>query len=376
MCDFIDWLGTPIYESKDNPLLQSVKFFGRAQLQYAYVDGEDVNGDDFSADFDEIRRLRLGTEVKFLNYFKAKVNANLEDDNSPKGQDRDIQYSSLDEARVSFDIKKAFGAGALDGLTLNYGRHKVKMSQEVHTSSKKIKTVERSAPANKIYPVRMTGATLDASQGNWAAALGLFTTDDSRELASWNAGAALYGSATVEVAEGHEVILDFLWNDANGDAGDNRVADNNDYDLYEWALSAAWVASGPRWEVLVNGMVGDNGSQSKMAREGNFYGLVVMPSYEIVEDRLEGVLRYSYQGAEEDQGIRTNSRYFRRDHGGNVNSGRGDEHHSIYAGLNYFLCGHEAKFMAGVELESLDTPGAGDGDADGVTYWLAFRTYF
>ena len=98
-----------------------------------------------------------------------------------------------------------------------------------------------------------------------------------------------------------------------------------------------------------------------------------MPSYWLVEDKWEAVARYSYQGSDEDNGIRTNSRYARRDHGGDVNSGRGDEHHSIYGGLNYYLCGHKSKIMTGIEWETLDTT---SGDVDASTLWLAYRTYF
>jgi hypothetical protein len=56
-----------------------------------------------------------------------------------------------------------------------------------------------------------------------------------------------------------------------------------------------------------------------------------------------------------------------------VASGRGDEHHSVYGGLNYFLCGHNAKIMAGVEWETLQTM---SGDVDALTWWLAWRMYF
>jgi hypothetical protein len=92
-----------------------------------------------------------------------------------------------------------------------------------------------------------------------------------------------------------------------------------------------------------------------------------------MEDKLEAVARYAYLAGDDSAGIRTNSRYFRRDNGGDVNSGRGDEHHSIYAGLNYYFCGHKSKIMTGVEYETLDTD---EGDADATTLWLAYRTYF
>ena len=99
-----------------------------------------------------------------------------------------------------------------------------------------------------------------------------------------------------------------------------------------------------------------------------------MASRDLIADKLEAVVRYSAQGSDEAEGIRSNSRYFRRSkHTANVNSGRGDAHQSIYAGLNYFVCGHNAKIMTGVEWESLEAPA---GDADALTLWLAFRTYF
>ena len=84
--------------------------------------------------------------------------------------------------------------------------------------------------------------------------------------------------------------------------------------------------------------------------------------------------RYAYQGAEEDEGIRTNSRLFRAEILDNdVNGGRGDSHHSIYAGLNYYFRGDKSKVLFGIEYDNLATP---DGSADATTLWAAYRTYF
>lgn len=230
-------------------LIQAVRFFGRAQLQFAAIDGDDVNGNDFSDTFDEVRRLRFGAEVKALKYFTLRANANFEDDQTPSGGDRDIGYDSLDEALVSFDAGKMLGGNSpLDSLTLSYGRHKVNMGQEVHTSSKKIKTVERSAVANKLYPERMTGGTIEGSKGSVSATVGVFSTDESAEIADWSAGEAYYGNLTLERGNGDEILLDFLYNDASGTA-DNQVPDNVGMELYEWALSLAYVAKRGPWEL-------------------------------------------------------------------------------------------------------------------------------
>lgn len=376
-CDWCQCLtgkfGEPLYQNDDAMLIQAVRFFGRAQVQFAAIDGEDVNGNEFSDTFEEIRRLRLGAEVKALKYFKIKANANFENDLTPSGGDRDIGYHSLDVALVTFDAGKLLGGGGIvDSLVLNYGRHKVTMGGEVHTSSNKIKTVERSAVANKVYPNRMTGVSANASKGNLSGTVGVFTTDFSEEFGDWNAGEAFYASLTAVLGNGDHAILEFLYNDAN-DSSQNEVTDHVGMELYEWALSLAYIAQRGPWGLLVNGTVGDNGSSTSPNRTGMFYGLVVMPSYWVIAEKLEAVVRYSLQVAEEAEGIRSNSRYLRRDHGGAVASGRGDEHHSVYGGLNYFLCGHNAKIMAGVEWETLQTM---SGDVDALTWWLAWRMYF
>lgn len=372
-CQCLTKLGDPIYENDDAMLIQAVKFFGRAQLQFAAIDGEDVNGNDFSDTFDEIRRLRFGTEVKALKYFTLKANANFENDQTPSGGDRDIGYDSLDVATVAFDAGKLLGGGGIvDSLVLEYGRFKVDVGHEVHESSKKIKTVERSAPANKLYPERMTGGKIKAKKGNLSFAAAVFTTDHSAEIANWGSGEAYYANVTYELGNGDEILLDFLYNDANA-TDDNEITDNVGMELYEWALSLAYSGKRGPWEFMVNASIGDNGDVSNEYRSGTFYGLVVMPSYWVIADKLEAVARYSFQASEEDEGIRSNSRYLRRDHGGDVASGRGDQHHSIYGGLNYYFCGHNAKAMAGVEYETLDTM---YGDVEALTWWLAWRMYF
>ena len=60
-CDTLETIGT-VYNNKENPYIQKVKFFGRAQLQYGYIDGEGVDGGKFNEDFEEVRRLRRPNE--------------------------------------------------------------------------------------------------------------------------------------------------------------------------------------------------------------------------------------------------------------------------------------------------------------------------
>ena len=98
-----------------------------------------------------------------------------------------------------------------------------------------------------------------------------------------------------------------------------------------------------------------NGTYGRFDR-GDIYGVVVMPSMFIIEDRLEAVLRYQWASSTELQlrpgrGGHTSVRAFAEADG--VKISKGDENHTFYAGLNYYFCEDNLKLMAGVEHETL-----------------------
>ena len=352
-----DWCHTlktfgKVYSNKSNPYIQELKFFGRFQWQYGSVfDAEDFSGIDQSDDFTELRRFRIGTQIKFLNHFKLKVNANLEDGGP---NDTSLGYHSLDEAKLTFSAGDILG---LEDVHFTYGRHKFTFSEEAHTSSKKIKTIERSNIANYFYgSSRPTGLTLSGKKGGVAGTIGIFSTDTDLELAGWNEGIAYYANLQFDAAGGN-VNLDFIYNNAN--AGDVDTFG------YHWGASAAYTRTVGNWEIMANILYGEKHNGEAV------YGFVFMPSTFLIEDRLEAVFRYQFAGSDGDN-LKMSSRYAKRA-GGNLGS-KGDENHSLYAGLNYYLCGHNAKFQLGLEYETMHQQ---DGDdADALTAWLAYRMYF
>lgn len=368
--DWCSWLqskpGT-LYKNAENPWIQSFNIGGRFQFQAAYLDGEDVNGRDFNDTYDDYRRVRIETKTEFLKFFTANIKLNMVNDSRPSGGDLDWGYDTFDEAIFSFDIKKAFGAGSLDALKLNYGRFKFNMTEEVHLSSKEMYTIERSAIANKLYGAnsRPTGFTLDAALGKWSGTLGIFSSEDDADfIGGFNDGEAYYLSLAHETTDEWRFVLDFVIN--NEDGGD-------DYLGYAWATALNAIYTKDRFGALTTLVLGENNGAG--IRGGSFHSLMIMPYYWVMEDRLQAVFQYQYAGASEAEGMRTNSRYVRSQHdaGVNVNGGRGDELHTLYTGLNYLICGDNAKVMAGVEYASLDTPA---GNVNALTYLVAFRTYF
>ena len=407
--NFCSWLSSKpgtVYKNAGNPWLSEVNFFGRFHYNAAYVDGEGTNGKDWNEAYSEVRRFRLGTKIGFLNYFTFKGVVNLVDDLqgnasvTKEAQDLNWGYEDFDEATLTFDIKKAFALQEVDGLNLTYGRFKWHGGLEARTSSNELLTVERSALSNKLYDsARPTGIAVNVVKGPWNVTTGVYSTDgrlpetdlgESRAnrnnvdfLGTWNDDYMLNTEVIYTATDDLRLGWEFLYNHADR-VGNNAEGGDDNLVPYKWAstLSAEYAIGqgGVNAEVFL----GDNGNiETNEAREGMFGGLVITPYYWIVPAKLQAVVQYMYAGSEEDQGIRTNSRYFRgADNGvgagteGAVNSGRGDELHTLYAGLNYLICGDNLKVQAGVEYTNLSTPNVGDGDASALTYLFGFRSFF
>ncbi len=361
-----------LYKNSHNPYIQEVGIEGRLQWQTASTSVDDVTGADFNETFTEFRRARLGTKVKFLNYFTAKYQVNMVSDDRPSNGDIDWDYQDIDEAYLTFDLNKATGGSYFDDLSVGYGRYKYTLGYESTASSKKLLTVERSSLANKVYgSARPTGLKLEAAKGDWEFAAALYSTSqdgsEHETFGSWQDGETLWFHAGYAPDGPWSYGFDLSYNNAD-------VTDDNEIP-HKWATSINAEYDAGKWGIIGDLIVGENNDSGNAAREGTFYGAMVMPYYWLVDDKIQWVGQVQYMASDEDEGVRLNSRYVRRteSYGSDVNGGRGDQHLSLYTGLNYYLCDHNAKVQAGIEYQDLDTPA---GNVDALTYILAVRTYF
>jgi hypothetical protein len=394
--NFCTWLSSKpgtVYKNPGNPWLSEVQFFGRYHWQAAYIDGEGTNDRDFSETYTDARRFRIGAKIAFLNYFTYKGAVNLVEDQRFNGEKLTYGYQDFDESVLTFDVQRAFNISALDALTLNYGRIKWHGGLEARTSSNELLTVERSAISNKLYGShRPTGLYVNAVKGPVNAIVGIYSSDEATDIDGVDAGnvegwggwndslmynAEIIYSATDDLRIGWEL----LYNDAEERSGEDSLLD------YKWATTLSAEYAIGNGGVNVEGFYGDNGgsemhSAKDAARRGSFWGFVATPYYWIVPAKLQAVVQYAYAGSEENQGIRTNSRYIRAtNYGGGgkpnvVNSGRGNELHTLYAGVNYLVCGDNLKFQLGAEYAALNAPRSGDGEVNALTYLFGFRSFF
>lgn len=344
-----------VYSNEDNSVIQEVKIFGRAHVQWNSSDGDSA-GESFNGDGEELRRLRLGASVSFLNGYKAVARLNLEEGGFG---DTELGYDSFDELYLQYGKKNWLG---FDSASIGYGRYKVYFGGEEHQSSKRIKTIERSAINNRFGSARPTGAVLKAKKDGVEYIFGVWSTEpDPEAWAGWGSGTALQGSATFDAFEG-EVILDFVY-------ADDADAQDTVFD-YDWAGSVTYNRSFGRYNLLANVTLSEAGDVDPR-------GIVLLPTYSIIPKKLEAAFRYQWANSSADSGVPRSSssrgiRRVAREEG--LPTGSGDDYQAIYAGLNYYVAGDNLKFMMGVEYETID--GDSERELDGVTFWLAARAYF
>lgn len=337
------WALTTLYSNKESAFLQELKLTGRAHLDLYGVDAD--QGDASDAD---VRRLRFGLKAKIANSFTIHVEA----DTSP--EDPNPFYRRLTEANISWSPDKSF--------KLIIGKHGNRFTLDGRTSSNVVETMERSNIANNLwFPDQyMPGVSISGEKGPWSYNIGVFSNGSPDPEfgdfeASWTALAGFgYDFAEALGADKAILGLDLVYQDPTTEATFTRpnesvAALHFDYKEERFGFAAEVAAST------------GYGSQSDL------FGIMIRPSYEIIEKKLQAVLRYTYMSSEDPKGIRL-GRYERE-----VVSGRGDEYHEFYAGLNYYIYGQKLKLMSGVTYTMMDDSSDSGGDYDGIMGVVGLR---
>lgn len=355
-CDTLANIGK-IYKSDNNPYIQEFNFNGRAHYQIGHSTG-DVDGNNFSETGDEIRRLRFGLDAKLLNRLSLKAILNLEDGGF---RDTSFGYSDWDELNLTYNVGNVAG---FEGVKVQAGRLRYNFGQEVHFSSKVIKTIERTSASNYFYQGgRPTGVALAGSKSGIDYAFTVANTGVDPDIARWDDGTMFLFNMAFDAAGGR-FQLDFTYDNAEEGSDDDFLG-------YEWGSSIGYVTKVGNWDLLLNGLIGSTSEESD-----SLYAFVVMPSTFIVEDKLEFVARYQYFGSDGDHvkvGSRNVGQAYKSDQGASIASG--DSNHNLYAGLNWYLCGDNSKVMVGAEYD-IQSGDAANSDVDAATLWVAYRMFF
>lgn len=317
------WSYADLYENPDNPVIQSLAFTGRYQLDYALLD----------SDFDYLgtRRWRMGGKATLFKEFTLHVETELDNNESP-------WYQRLTDAYLAWAPSKAF--------KLTVGKQSAPFTMDGMTSSKELLAIDRSNLSNNLwFPQEyIPGVTVSGQLGNWRYLSGGFSAGkDDKEFGRFNASYFLLQSIGYDFAKALGVkkallMANYVYQDADPLNGFTRQLEeigslNFNYDTGKWGVRTDLSAA--------KGYLG----------QSDLWGFTIMPFYSITE-KLQAVARYTYISSDEPGGIRF-ARYE-----SSVVSGRGDQYNEIYAGLNYYIYGHKLKLQTGVQYAEMQDSSA------------------
>jgi len=329
-CDIFD--RAVLYENEDFLPFQKFALSGRLQADAAFFEADQGDYDSL-----EWRRFRMGFKSTHFDHFTIHSEVDLD------LVDSDPLYTKLTDSYV--------GWSKSDALEIKLGKQGALFTMDGATSSKQLIRMERSLLSTNLwFPEEyFTGATASGEIGNWVYSTGIFSADGGPEFGDFEAGTFSLFSIGYDFAEALAidkalVRADYVHNDptGNGILNTRRLTDvvslNATLECGPWGLRTDFsMAEG--WDA-----------------QSDLVGVAIMPYYNLSEE-WQLVASYNYVGSDDPNGVRLD-RYESR-----IESGRSDEAHEFYFGVNRYFCEHKLKWQTGVEYTT-----TGDDANDGGVY--------
>jgi phosphate-selective porin OprO/OprP len=335
------WSRTRLYASSDT-FIRSVQLSGRFQVDQAYVDSGDEEHSETN-----LRRMRLGVKVAFLDHFRLHAEAEYDP------QDGEPVYQRLTDTYVAWSPS--------DALELTVGKQGAAFTLDGMTSSKDLLTIDRSNLANNIWFTEeyIPGVTIAGELGKLSYNAGLFSSGAiDRGFGDSNGGEFFLGTVGYDFAsqlgaKKAQLNFNYVDNEPHPDNGFTRPL--------EQILSVNFAFETERWGVRT-----DLSAAQGYLGQSDLLGFIVMPFYNL-RNSNQLVLRYTYVDSNDPNGIRF-GRYERE-----LEKGRGDDYRELYAGINHYWYGHKLKLQSGLQYADMSDR-AGDGGAfTGWSWTTGFR---
>ena len=341
-----------LYKNDKNPFIEEVDFTGRLQIDYFNVDSNKGANDFF-----EIRRFRLGLDSWFADRhveLKATVDTALRNYHAPS-----VFYNRFTDLFLNFH--------ANDALNLRVGKFEPHVGYDREFSDIRQKFFERSIFDDQVFNNTgndyVAGASVLGKSGNWGYQAAVLSDSVAKEFGQFDGGY----SGLFELSYDFSTTLGVdqaLW------AADYMNMENNaKSDVFNTMHNAAATYFDSRQGRFC--LVAQAGYGNGTTVKGDVYALMVMPSYYVIADRLEAVVRYQYGTADHPNGIALMNRQIKT-----VGSFTGNTYDSAYMGLNYYIYGQKCKVMFAEQFDDLT---GGTGKQAGYRGWttlVGFRTYW
>jgi phosphate-selective porin OprO and OprP len=327
-----------IHRDATAPVLQELWLLGRYHGQYHTTEGSDGSDKGW-----EDRRFRLGFQARMFQ--KLTVHAQM-----VSGSDFEPFYNGFTELWASWKFS--------DAATLTIGQQKHRFTHDRNVSSRYINHLERGMLTNMFALDYTPAVTLSGNLGkDWSYYTGVFSNATERNIGraftNLDSGYSFMASATRDLRDslGTDTAhfnIAYLRSDANANA--------TNMNRFEHGLNAALILTEGSRSLVTEFTAGLGGTA------GSAVGLNLQPSVFLTR-RTQLVGRYQL-AVGEDQSLRAQRRYERP-----AGLNRGDLYQAGYIGANYYLAGHRAKLLTGIEYARMDS-------RDAWTFSVGVRAFF
>jgi phosphate-selective porin OprO/OprP len=336
------WSRARVYRGDEDSFVRSVQLSGRFQVDRVYVDG---GAEDHSET--NIRRLRLGAKVQFLDNFLFHAEAEYDP------QDGEPIYQRLTDAYIAWSPN--------DAVELTVGKHGAPFTMDGMTSSKELIAIDRSNLTNNIWftDEYIPGVSVGGEVERWHYHFGVYSSGErNRGFGDSNGGEFVLGTAGYDLGKRLGIDKAVLSVNLVANEPDPR---NTFTRPLEDIVSLNLDLEAGRW-----GVRGDLSSARGYLGQSDLQGFMVMPFYNL-SGSVQLVGRCTLLHSDDPNGIRF-AAYERE-----VVSGRGDDYRELYFGMNYYWYGHKLKLQTGLQYADMNDR-AGDGGAyHGWSWTTGFR---
>ncbi|MBX3420418.1 MAG: hypothetical protein KF752_02565 [Pirellulaceae bacterium] len=311
-----------LYKSDSNPYVQELWFLGRYHGQSYNAAGNAGDSDDW-----EIRRFRIGSQLQCFQ--RLTLHAQM-----VSGADMYPFYNGFTELWTQWSFHKVFA--------ITVGQQKHRFTHDRNVSSRYLNTLERSMLVNMFGLDYTPAVTASGNIERLSYYTGVFSNATSRDM--WNSftefdsGYSLLCSGTLDLGDrlGTDQAfwnLGYLYSDANSNATNlNRFTNG--------CSTALILTQGPR-SLISELLLGIGGAY------GDGFGINIQPGV-FLSRSLQLASRYQFAISDQDNSLVAQRRY---EQPAGLTSG--DLYNAGYLGLNYYLAGHRAKLMSGLEYANL-----------------------
>lgn len=345
-----------LYSNKKDPLIERFSLTGEFQTQWA--DGNSNDGSFGTRDYNprarwgdiEVRRWRLGFESTWLQSIKFWANIDINPNWDPF-------YKDLYELAASYSPSEAF----------NFGVGKLKtrfFTQEWNTRTRELIVFENSLLVNTLIPQQLTGVWMNGKVGNWLYGLAAFAGDYEAEFTRFNAGEVTQASLGYDLAGALNVEKALVRLDYQGSTS---TKNSDGPGRFSNAFSLNTTFQNRRFYGYTD-LLGGIGQGT----QGDAWGVTLTPTYFLLPNRLQAVIRYQYAHGD-DNGLKLQNRYEALAPEIISTKGVGSDYNAVYFGLNYYIYGHNLKVMAGTEYNNMT---GGPKDYSGWTTLVGLRAAF